>query len=185
MVAIKKAGRSAFRTREYAALVGNKAYAKLALHRMGRKGGIALVRRGWWAFPDAIPEAVAGEVSKPCYVSFHSGLYLHGLTTQTPREVQVAVARNARKYSALGANVREVKVNKSAFNNFSVKEGIALASPEKALADCVSRPSMCPGIVLVEASRKVNVEKVRELVTSKIARKRLEEVVKNAGKERA
>src|SRR3989338_2493497 len=48
---LRKTGRGAFRTREYAALVGNSGYARVALHRLKNKGEIFLVKRGWWAFP--------------------------------------------------------------------------------------------------------------------------------------
>ena len=125
---LKRAGRSAFRIREFAALLGKRAYARLVLHRLNEKGELVLVMNGWWAFPESIPEAVACEISKPCYVSFHSALFLHGLTTQTPRSVQVAVARKTKpSYEVSGLKVKEFKIAKEQFNNFIAKDGILLA----------------------------------------------------------
>ncbi len=184
LVDMKRAGRAAFRTREYASLLGKKNYARLVLHRIKKKGEILLIRKGWWAFPGAIPEAVACEISAPCYVSFHSALFLHGLTTQTPRNVQVAVARRTRKYAALGIKVNEFRIKKSQFNNFAKKEGVLLASPEKAVADCLSLPRTCPEFIVLEAIGKVDVAGVARLLESKAAFKRLGKVIRNAGKER-
>jgi len=184
LTGMKNAGRAAFRTREYAALLGKKAYAALVLHRLCKKGELSLVRRGWWAFPNAMPEAIASEISKPCYVSFHSAIALHGLTAQAAREVQVAVARNAKKYGVLGTPVREYRVKAGAFNGFSAKEGMLLASPEKAFADCLSVPRACPQAILVEASKGIDLARAKKMLASKAALKRMERVVKIAGQER-
>lgn len=74
----RKAERFAFRTREYAALTENQGYAHVRLYRRHKKGAIRLVRRGWWALPEAMPEAVACEISAPAYISFHTALHLLG-----------------------------------------------------------------------------------------------------------
>ena len=129
--AMRKAGRAAFRTREYAALLGKPAYARLVLHRLKVKQEINSIKNGWWAFPDAMPEAIASEISKPCYISFHSAIYLHGLTTQIPRKIQIAVIRRTRKYNILGMEAKEYKVKKSQFNSFYRKEGIMIADVNK------------------------------------------------------
>lgn len=182
---LRKSGRAAFRTREYAALLGKGAYARLVLHRLKAKGELALVRNGWWAFPDALAEAVACEISKPCYVSFHSALFLHGLTTQTPRGIQVAVARRTKPYEVFGLKVKEFKIAKSLFKGFSAKDGVLLASPEKAFADCILLPRTCPDFILSEVIKKIDMEKVKRLLSSKAAVKRMEGVLRNAGKERS
>ncbi|MEW6528791.1 MAG: hypothetical protein AB1391_02795 [Candidatus Micrarchaeota archaeon] len=180
LASLKKAGRCAFRTKEYAALLGKKEYARLVLHRLKEKGGITSVRNGWWAFSGSIPEAVACEISKPCYVSFHSALFLHGLTTQTPRVIQIAVTRRTRAYTLFGMVVKEFKMLKKSFNNFYAKEGVLLASPEKAFADCISLPRSCPEIVLFEALDKIDIEKVRSLLSTNAALKRFGRVIQNA-----
>lgn len=146
-----KAGRHAFRTREYAALLGKPLYARQVLHRLKVRGKLLGVRKGWWAFPGAPPEAVACEISAPAYLSFHSALHLHGLTTQVPHTIQLAVTRFGRSYSILGRTVREYKVQKRFFNGFSAQDGVLIARPEKALADCLNVPRACPQMVVVEA----------------------------------
>lgn len=175
----KNSGRAAFSTREFASLLGKRDYARLLLHRLKKSGVIVSVRNGWFAFPNHLPEAIACEVSKPAFVSFHSALYLHGLTTQTPQFVQLAVSRNAKFYFALGTKVKEYKVKRTQFNGFFLREGVLLASPEKAFADCLNLPRTCPEIVLREALPEVQVELVKKLL-SKQGLKRLKELVENA-----
>lgn len=184
LLSMKKAGRAAFRTREYAALKSSGAYARLVLSRLKKRGGIEPVKNGWWAFPDSMPEAVACEVSRPCYLSFHSALYLHGLTTQIPGKIQLAVARKPRKYSVAGTPVAEYKVLAKNFSGFSRKDGILLAWPEKAFADCLSLPRTCPPVVLREAIGKIDAAKVRVLLSA-AAKARLKRVISYAGQERA
>lgn len=172
----RKSGRSAFWTREYAALLGKPSYARLNLHRLKARNELVSVRNGWWAFPDALPEAVACEISKPCYLSFHSALYLHNLTTQIPRLIQLAVVRYGRSYRVFGNLVKEYKINRGAFNNFSSKGGLLLASPEKAFADCLNLPRSCPEIVLREVLPEVNRTKVKDFILP-AAKKRFERLL--------
>lgn len=155
-----------FKTREFEAAASKSGksagYARLALHRLGAKGKLVKARRGWWALPEALPEEVACVVSAPCYLSFQSALYAHGLTTQIPLRTQLAVARKPRKYFVAGALAQEYKVPKKFFRGYAVKSGQALASPEKAFADCLLLPRACPNVVLVEALAGVDVAAVRK-----------------------
>ena len=180
---LKKAGRAAFRTREYAALLSKGAYARLVLSRLRKKGELARVRNGWWAFPDAMAQAVACEVSKPAYLSFHSALSLRGLTTQIPRSMQLAVARSPKKYEVFGTPVMEYRVK--SFSGFSNEGGLLLVLPEKALADCLSVPRACPEIVLLEAAGNMDARKAEPFLSGKPAKARLKKVIAHAGQKRA
>jgi predicted transcriptional regulator of viral defense system len=166
----KKSGRSAFSTREYSALLGKGAYARLSLSRHRRRGEISRIKNGWWAFSGATPEAAACEASKPCYVSFMSALALHGLTTQIPRMVQLAVARTPRKYEIFGVPAVEYRVK--GLSGFGRRDGILLATPEQALADCLEHPRACPAIVVSEAAGKINAWEIRARL-SPAAKRRL------------
>ncbi len=168
---ISRSGRQAFRTREYAAALGKPAYARLSLHRLMQNGALIRARNGWWAFPAAHPAAVACEISRPCYVSFHSALHIHGLTSQMPRRIQLAVARYARSYEVLGHAVKEYKVERRLFNNFHPEDGMLLASPKKALADCLNLPRSCPDVVVREAAEKIGIEGIGTLLSKSGARR--------------
>lgn len=161
----EKAKRAAFRTREYAALLGKKAYAGLVLHRLKLRGKLILVRKGIWAFPKSMPEAIACEISMPCYLSFHSALYLHSLTTQIPRTIQLAVTRNGRKYEMLGYKVKEYKIKRKLFKGFVSKDGLLIATPEKAFADSLNIPKACPEIILKEARNGVDIAIVKQFIS--------------------
>ncbi|MDP3742532.1 MAG: hypothetical protein Q8R15_04415 [Candidatus Micrarchaeota archaeon] len=186
LATFRKAGRGAFSTREYSALRGKGGYARLVLHRLKKRGELRLVRNGWWSFSDAMPEDVACQISQPCYVSFHSALYMHELTTQIPRKVQLAVCRNATTYNIPGTPVKEYKVKKDQFNGFVNKEGTPIATPEKAFADSLNVPRACPQIVLRDAIESIDIEKVKPLLSKKALKRlnRLRRVI-NAEKRRA
>lgn len=177
--AIKKSGRAAFRTREYAALLGKPKYARLVLHRLKNRKELIPIKNGWWAFPDSMPEAVASEMSKPCYISFHSALYLHGLTTQIPRKIQIAVTKKTKKYSISGIEAKEYKLKREQFNTLYRKDGILLATPEKAFADSLNYPRACPDIILIESLEQIDLGKVKLLITG-AAEKRLKRLIKHA-----
>ena len=166
MDVLKVLEKPAFRTSEFAAALAESGrspgYARLALHRLGRKGKIIRVRRGWWALPESLPEEIACAMSAPCYVSFHSALYCHGLTTQIPSRIQLAVAaRKPRKYVVLGTLAQEYGIPKRFFRGYAVRSGQALALPEKAFADCLLLPRSCPDAILVEALPGIDGSKTR------------------------
>jgi len=176
----RRAGRVAFRTREYAALLGKPNYARLVLHRLKAKGGLILVKRGWWAFPDALPEAIACDMSQPAYVSFHSALFLRNLTTQMPRIVQLAVARNAKTYLVGKICVKEYRVGRTQFTGFYRMDGVLVASSEKAVADCLAHPRACPEIIIKEAIGSVDAGKVTKMLVSAAAKRRFARLMKDA-----
>ncbi len=177
LTSLKKAGRHAFRTREYSNLLSKGAYARLVLHRLKLKNEIISIKNGWWAFADSSLEAIACEISKPAYVSFHSALFLHGLTTQVPRCIQIATTRKTKKYSVCNIKVIEFKIPKKSFNNFYSKNGVLLASKNKAFADCISLPRSCPDIILYEALDDITVDEVRSFLYTAQAQKRLKRVL--------
>jgi predicted transcriptional regulator of viral defense system len=169
-----------FRAREFISALGGKAaYAYVALHRLKRAKRIEGIRNGWWAKAGATPEEIASAVSYPCYLSFHSALHAHGLTTQIPRFVQLAVCRKARKYGFEGGEAREYRIKKEEFGGFEVKEGIPIASPEKAFADCLRIPRACPNAILSEAIGGVDIWEVKKACNKRML-KRLKEVETNA-----
>lgn len=162
----------AFRAREFISELGGKAaYAYVALNRLKRAKKIGSVRNGWWAKAGTAPEEIASAVSYPCYLSFHSALHAHGLTTQIPRYVQLAVCRKARKYGFIGGEAREYRVKKEEFREFEIREGIPIAMPEKAFADCLRFPRACPNAILAEAMDGVDVWKVKKMCNKRMLKR--------------
>ncbi|MBI4360969.1 hypothetical protein HY572_04330 [Candidatus Micrarchaeota archaeon] len=125
-------------------------------------------------------EAVACEISTPAYVSFHTALHLHGLTTQPHRTIQLAVTRNAKKYQVLGTPVQEYRVPKNQFRAYEKKDNLFLATPEKAVADAISIPKSCPAAIIMEALAHVKAGKIPPYLSSAAANKRLKNLMRHA-----
>ena len=168
--------RPAFRTVEFCGLQRKGSlYARQTLHRLKTRGKIIHIRRGWWAKPDALAETIAGIISYPGSLSFHSALYLHGLTTQIPRHIQIAVGRKARRYEVLDTQVQEYRLPKKMLGGFEVRDHMPLARAEKAFADCLRLPRACPDIILAEAFPKLDENKISAFCSGPMKR-RLEKV---------
>lgn len=167
-----------FSTGEFAlSLSKSQAYTWLVLNRLKNGNRIVHLKRGWWSKPNVMPEVAATSLSYPAYLSFHSALYVHGLTTQIPKCIQLAVSRKAKRYSVLGVYVKEYRIPSSLFHGFSVKDDLLLATPEKAFLDCLYLPRSCPDFILVEVLPKLNEKKIVELC-NKAMKKRFVKVKK-------
>lgn len=131
-------------------------YSWQTLNRLKGRGEIINIRRGWWAKRDAMPEQAACMISYPCYISFHSALYLHGLTTQMPNIIQLAVRTSRRDYECMGMRVKHYRLPATMFNGFHAKDHMMIARPYKAFADCLKISRACPEVVLKEALEGVD-----------------------------
>ncbi len=170
----------AFKTKEFATrLNASPGYGRLALHRLKKSGKLVPIRRGWWAKPDTLPIEAAAILSYPCYVSFHSALSIHGLTTQIPRLVQIAVCRQAKRYEIGSEQVQEYKIPREDFRDFSTRGDLPLASPEKAFADCLLLPRACPSVILQEVASQIDLWKVKAYCTPRMTG-RLKKVLSDA-----
>ncbi|HQT44724.1 MAG TPA: hypothetical protein PLO51_02000 [Candidatus Micrarchaeota archaeon] len=105
------------------------------------------------------------------------------MTTQIPRFVQLAVCRKARKYSFATGEAREYRIKKEDFGGFEIKDGMPIANPEKAFADCLRIPRSCPAAILADALDKVNIWEVKKMCNRQM-RKRLNEIEFNVVKTR-
>ena len=81
-----------FTTKQVAALLGNREYAKLFLHRLVERKVIARLRRGYYTVHED-PVIWATHVRYPSYISLWYALQHHGVTTQIPGLVEVVCAR--------------------------------------------------------------------------------------------
>ncbi len=181
MAFLRKAGKKTISTKQAYALFDSRGYARLALSRLKKRGALKPVRNGWWALSDASAEEVACEISAPCYISFHSALYLAGMTTQIPGSVQVAILRQRpRTYRVFGTVVREIRLkNREEFRSFAKTDGIVCATTPKATADCLNYPRTCPQTVVVEALERVGADEVEPLL-SKGGKKRFRRLMRRA-----
>ena len=120
--------------------------SRYMLYSLRDKGLIEQVTRGVYRLADlppiGNPDLVTMALRFPnAVVCLVSALDYHGLTTQIPHEVSVAVSRNSRMPSLDFPPIRAHKFSEAVFNA-GVEEhqidgvSVRIYSPEKTLADC-------------------------------------------------
>ncbi len=144
--AIQTIGRPVFTTREIAAVRGGSvSAASQALGRMERQGLLAGPARGIWCVPTdprftplALVHYLAG--ARQAYVSFFSALHLHGLIEQIPQVVYAATTGHGRIRRTPVGTYSFHRIHPRFFAGFDWYRGrgeFLIASPEKALVDCL------------------------------------------------
>ncbi len=124
-----------------AALRVSRSAASRALRTLERRGLVRRIRHGLWAIaPEPLdPRRIVAELTRPhpAYVSFDSALARHGAIDQIPREITVAsLAKPHRVRTAIGTFAIH-RLPPELFGSFEDGDGVALATPEKALFDSV------------------------------------------------
>lgn len=164
--------------------------SRYMLYSLRDKGLIEQVSRGVYRLADlppiGNPDLVTLALRFPnAVICLISALAYHGLTTQIPHEVSVAVSRNSRLPSLDFPPVRAHKFAEAVFST-GVEEhridgvSVRIYSPEKTLADCFKFRNKLGMDVILEAlklyksSKKFNLEVV--LKYAKICR--VEKVMK-------
>jgi len=136
---------AAYPAKTISLLAGSNSPAIL-VHRLMHAGILCKLKNGLYAQSGAAPEAVATSILRPSYISFLYALSLHGVSSQNPIQIQVASLKWSRPVDFAGFQIVFVKTPALAMSDFNpVVRGTKryfLASPEKALADCIARPEM-------------------------------------------
>jgi predicted transcriptional regulator of viral defense system len=135
--------------------------SRFSLYKMRDNGIIEQVSRGIYRLmelpPVSNPDLVTVSLRFPnAVVCLISALSFHGITTQIPHEISVAVPRNARIPSLDSPPVRAYKFSGEAFNAGIEKHQIdgvtaQVYSVEKTLADCFKYRNKLGMDVVLEA----------------------------------
>ena len=124
-----------------AALRVSTSSASRALRTLAERGLARRIRHGLWSLADrtADPRLLAGEITRPhpAYVSFASALAAHGVIDQIPREIALASTGRAKRVKTSQGIFVVHRVPPRLFGGYDVKDGVAIATPEKALFDFV------------------------------------------------
>ncbi len=148
------------------------------LYTLRDKGLIEQVTRGVYRLaelpPIGNPDLVTVSLRFPnAVICLISALAFHGLTTQIPHEVSVAVPRDSRMPSLDFPPVRAHKFSEAAFKA-GIEEHqvdgvtVRIFSPEKTLADCfkfrnkIGMDVVLEALKLYKARKKFNLSKVLE-----------------------
>jgi len=123
-----------------AALQIGRTHASKTLERLADARQVVRLRRGLWAFPAKIAPLLLPvylTAPTPCYISLQSALYFHGMVSQVAQRLYVVSPGRARLIRTPLGTVSVHHVATAWFTGFTVDPGtgVAMATPEKALAD--------------------------------------------------
>jgi len=82
-------------------------------------------------------ENVAAQIYIPNYLSFESALTKHGILNLIPYTLTFATTRKTKKYTLQKQKIEFRQISPELFFGFEMKNGIYIASPEKAFLDQV------------------------------------------------
>lgn len=122
-----------------AALRTSQSAASRSLRQLEAKGLARRVRFGLWVIGDeqVDPRTLVPEITRPfpAYVSFASALAAHGAIDQIPREITVASLAKTRRVRTRFGTYDIHRLPPELFGGFDERDGVALASVEKAVLD--------------------------------------------------
>lgn len=131
-----------FTAKHIRTLFGVSAVATTSLlHRYKKRGFIVQVKRGLYAFPDALPpEAyVANKLYSPSYISLESALSYHRVIPETVYEVTSVTTKATRHFETLGKVFSYRTIKKSAYTGYEIQKqkgmSFNIANAEKAFVD--------------------------------------------------
>lgn len=109
----------------------------IALERWKTQGFIERVGQGIY-LPIGITasvENIASQLYIPNYLSFESALAKYGILNLIPYTITFATTRKTRKYTLRKQEIEFRQITPKLFFGFEMKNGIYIASPEKAFLD--------------------------------------------------
>jgi len=115
--------------------------ASALLYRYKKQGFILQLKRGLYAFPDALPPDVfvANKLYTPSYISLEFALSYHGVIPETVYEVTSVTTKATRRFETLGKVFSYRKVKKTAYTGYEIQKqqgiGFYIADAEKAFVD--------------------------------------------------
>lgn len=109
----------------------------VALKRWVAAGIIERVAQGiYLPMGSVIPlENIAAQLYIPNYLSFGSALSRHGILSLIPYTLTFATTRKTKKYTLQEREIEFRQIDRRLFFGFEMKNGIYIASPEKAFLD--------------------------------------------------
>lgn len=111
------------------------------LHRYAQKGFIIRIKRGLYAFPDALPPEpfIANKLYEPSYLSLDFALSYHRIIPENVVEMTSVTSKSTRTFETLGQIYSYRCIKKNAFTGYTVEKqkgyGFFIADAEKAFVD--------------------------------------------------
>ncbi|MCK4716832.1 MAG: type IV toxin-antitoxin system AbiEi family antitoxin domain-containing protein [Candidatus Marinimicrobia bacterium] len=110
------------------------------LNRLVKRNELIRLCPGIYILPEKIGaiEIIANLIYYPSYLSFDSALARYGLISQIPYTFSFATLRKPKSLTLLDYDIEYSMINKSYFSGYvKLKNGLFIASPEKALVDMI------------------------------------------------
>ena len=163
-----------FSSNQVIALFGlSKAAADQLLHRYTKSGFISRLKKGLYAFPDALPPDVfiANKLYEPSYVSLEFALSYHGIIPETVYTITSITTKATRRFEFGGKVFIFRRLKKQAFTGYeSVKQNginFLIADAEKAFIDA-QYFRLFEGQKPLSRFRKDKINKIRALSYAKL-----------------
>lgn len=148
----------------------------VSLNRWVKKGILDRVSRNTYVLSKepVDPEAIAGQIYFPSYLSFESALSQSGILNLIPHALTFATTRKTKTLTMLGRVVVYRHINDSLFFGFNLVERLYVAEPEKALLDLIyfstfGKASVPAGELDLKPLSKEKVEKYAERFPKRVS----------------
>ena len=122
---------------------------------------------------------IANQIYYPSYLSFESVLSKYGILSQVPYTLTFATPKRTRKMILNETEVEFTKLSDKYFFGYTFENGINIASPEKALVDCLYLVSKGKRVLNIDELYLKNVDKEKLVKISKVFPKNTRELVEN------
>ncbi|MEW5936626.1 MAG: hypothetical protein AB1665_02250 [Candidatus Thermoplasmatota archaeon] len=127
---------------------GKKDSVYLFLSRLAGRRQIIRIEKGKYALKGVEPRIAATNLIFPSYISFISGLYHHGRSSQMPREIQVVTSTTKRGIEYEGYAVRFVRFSPGRLFGYERRKDHRtpwfIGELEKVIVDSLYLPRYCP-----------------------------------------
>ncbi len=183
----KDNGKRVFNLAEYSAIANkpNK-YSSLIL---AKNKNVKRIEGGKFYIIGANIYEIASNIIYPSYVSLFSALRYYNLTTQTFNTIFVLSPKSHKTIEVEGYKIKFIKIAKDKVFGYFNRDGIFIASIEKAIVDCVyfNLPEEYIKRALIEA-KNIDYKKLflyAYLMKSKVLLLRLSRIIKEEDEEKA
>ena len=111
---------------------------------------------------------IANQIYYPSYLSFESVLSRYGVLSQIPYTLTFATPKKTKKMVLNGTEAEFTKLSERYYFGYVFEDGVNIASPEKALVDCLYLVSKGKRILNIDELYLKNVDKEKLIKISKV-----------------
>lgn len=110
---------------------------RVALSRLTTEGVLTRVKRGVYqlALSEIDVKKIANQLYYPSYLSFETALSFYGILSQIPFTQTFATLKKSKKMILWNTEVEFTQIKEELFFGYTLKQGVYVAEPEKALLD--------------------------------------------------